>query len=425
MKHSSLSRIDFGVEVNRRFALRFRLAFSVVFAIACGFGMDATAQTGAPSKKAEPAPEVYRLAKVSGNRVNVRVGPSSNHFRVFALDLDTPVIVTRVSGEWAQIMMPVNQRCWIISELLEIDTAKPRARSRVLGTAVNLRAAANTRYSVIGQVGPRSLIFPTGRTSRDGKWVEVFAPLEARLYMHRDYLEMSSRMSAAQARKRWPSLLAPGELPPAHVKNGMLPDAVPTPSGASDRTSGVTAKIETPNAPVLPSVVSPRLRKLHAKLNAELAKEPEAWNFNAIQAELLTTRRNSEDTGEARLAELWFEYIEENYVPIVETLARGKQNRPPEGPVKPDKPIEIGPLPKASDKFLAKGWVVGMGKNSKVGGTHKLMKGNRLLFYLKSDTIDLDRLMYKRISIQGTIQERPPSEGARLIKVTGFKVLSN
>ena len=64
-------------------------------------------------------------------------------------------------------------------------------------------------------------------------------------------------------------------------------------------------------------------------------------------------------------------------------------------------------------------------QNSKVKGTHKLMKGNKLLFYLTSDSVDLDRYVYKRIGVRGSLENLPKEAGARLIRVSQIEVLSH
>ena len=81
--------------------------------------------------------------------------------------------------------------------------------------------------------------------------------------------------------------------------------------------------------------------------------------------------------------------------------------------------------PRAGSKeFLASGWVVLHGKNSKVEGTHKLMKGNRTLFYLSSEQVELDQFVKKRVGIRGYKKELDVELGADLIQVTEIRVLS-
>ena len=57
--------------------------------------------------------------------------------------------------------------------------------------------------------------------------------------------------------------------------------------------------------------------------------------------------------------------------------------------------------------------------------THKLVKGNMTLYYLRSDQIDLNRYVNKRIGVHGTLVDLSPELGARLITVSGAHILSD
>ena len=96
-----------------------------------------------------------------------------------------------------------------------------------------------------------------------------------------------------------------------------------------------------------------------------------------------------------------------------EAKERQDEKRPGQGSTRRDK------------KYLAVGWVDQLGKYRKVDGTHRLLRGNRLAFYLKSEQLKLDDYVNKRVGISGVIQEQPPSAGAQLIHVTGIQVLSD
>ena len=75
-------------------------------------------------------------------------------------------------------------------------------------------------------------------------------------------------------------------------------------------------------------------------------------------------------------------------------------------------------------KFQAIGWVVPLGKHRVVEATHKLLKGNKLLYYLDGGEIKLDQYVNKRVGIVGTFEEQEPSTGARLIRIQKIEILS-
>jgi hypothetical protein len=81
-----------------------------------------------------------------------------------------------------------------------------------------------------------------------------------------------------------------------------------------------------------------------------------------------------------------------------------------------------------SDPYLARGWLSGFGLFSGHPGTHRLMKGSQVLYYLQSEegkSISLDSYLNKRVGVKGVIRELEPRYGANLIVVSDITVLSD
>jgi len=173
--------------------------------------------------------------------------------------------------------------------------------------------------------------------------------------------------------------------------------------------------------------------EIYERINAVFVKPLEEWKFEPIVGELQELARTSEDAVVSRYALEWAGLIEKHWLPTqrkVEeiTLRKNAADRAQqEAQAKEEESrLEKPPIPTPRENdFSAVGWVATLGKFRKVDGTHRLLNGNRLLFYLKSEQLKLDDYVDKRVGIRGVIQDQPPSAGAQLILVTSITVLSD
>lgn len=355
------------------------------------------------------------LGVIKGGRARVRTGPSANNFAFTHLDGGSRVIVHAIRGEWSEISLPPYRTIWIHGDYVaETKNDQGISEHRVRGTQVRLRGTAGTDHEPIGFAEPNMLLNLTGKRDSSGTWVEARAPFQARVFVHSSLIELGNRVRASEL---------------ALLFRGLRPPGAP---GGSTGNGAIAKKPDVEIEKLVPGSVSPRLERIFDAFRAEHAKKPVLWNFGSILAELATIEKTSEDLGEIRLAKELTAHIEGKLVPIQAEFAAAEKRqlaarRGVAAGQRMEKEItkavhkESGP----EAKYLAVGWVVGLGKHRKVEGTHMLKKGNRLLFYLKSDTIDLDRYVNKRIGIQGIKQEQPPESGAQLILVKSVEVLSH
>ncbi|MFQ5655744.1 MAG: hypothetical protein ACE5GW_13565, partial [Planctomycetota bacterium] len=183
----------------------------------------------------------------------------------------------------------------------------------------------------------------------------------------------------------------------------------------------------------IPPLISERMRRLDEAIRAEKKKAPRDWQFAPILRDLEKIRTGSEDLAEIQIAGEWEKIIKDHWLPMQQELveldkkrsaARNERERGEQKELEIIKRAVHRDATRRSDEFLATGWVVPLGKNRKVDGTHKLTKGNQLLFYLKCERYDLNDYANKRIGVRGILQDLPPTAGARLIHVTEIKVLS-
>ncbi|MEM7168303.1 MAG: SH3 domain-containing protein [Planctomycetota bacterium] len=391
------------------------LAFVV---LALGFSTHLAAQGSFPC-----------YGRVSGDRVRIRTGPSLNHFAFASLALSTEVVADGQDQEWIRIYLPPHQRCWVHADFLQV---LPEGGLQVTGSRVRVRCTPNTKYTPIGQVNKGQRLQPTGTMDETGKWAECLAPFGTKVYIHKDYLELGGRIPAGDLAATIRGLKPPASVRPIGDAPGPGSDTPPDrqlPGG--NGAEGAAQGLRMP----APSQFSPRLRELYGRFELERKKPPIEWDFDDILSELESIRRNTEDLGELENAERWKRWITEHLLPIRDPLVeiekqkeiqrRRRENAAKLSEGQIEKGVHVYEPGGGQDReYLATGWVVAMGKRTAVDATHKLMKGNKLLFYLRAEQYDLDDFVNKRVGIQGTLQELAPEHGARLVRVTSLKSLS-
>ena len=400
---------------------------------AAAFIAPVTAQTAGTS--AIDTAGYPRAAEIRGNRVNIRTGPSTNHNPITQLPDRTRVVATGKNGDWVRFSLPPMAKVWISQKFVESTSV---GQARVRGNKVNLRAAPNTMHAPIGQVSLGTPIFPTGRLDlidqKNGPWVEIDAPLGASGWIIARHIQLSDRLSADQVKTfyagspRTPRAVdvATGDPPVVPVTRRQPGEPVP----AVEPPTEVQPKMELP----LPAVCHEPFLAIYEQLRVEYAKLPSTWNFDPMLADLRAMARASEDLVIADMAGQWVDLIEKNWVPYARRMQGHSQQkeiarRAQEEAERRERENEIRPAgqgtPGSDKEFLAVGWVATLGKYRKADGTHRLLKGNKLVFYLKSETLKLDDFVNKRVGISGVLQEQSPSAGANLILVTNIKVLSD
>lgn len=361
------------------------------------------------------AAEFPAMAEVSGSRVRVRTGASFNDFPIHTLGKGAKLVIDGLEGDWYRVHIPPYVPCWIHSDFLG---ARPDGTFVVKGTRVRVRGTAGTQHSPIGVVDEGTIVRGTGERDKTGTWVQCFGPWGAKVYIHKDFVVLKETVGGSQVEGIVRSLV-PGNIPADPRSPGDDPEGV---AGSNKPGS------EEPRVARL----TPRLNELYVRFQEERKKPPLNWNFAPFLSELDRIRRTTEDLGEVDSAERWIKWIDEQLLPIQsevrqlereKELARGSVPSPGESSDRIKRAGSQNP-PDAKSDFLATGWVVALGDSRRVVATHKLVKGNELLFYIRSDQFDLNRYVNKMIGIQGVLADLPPELGAREITVTSIQVLS-
>jgi hypothetical protein len=215
---------------------------------------------------------------------------------------------------------------------------------------------------------------------------------------------------------------------------GNQPDVEPIAGGDPGQGAGQTAPEDVldPNTVKIPAFESTKLKKLFEEFRTETQKNPVEWNFRSLLDQMKVIENSSEDIGEVKVVRDLSRTIQEHFMPLHRRLVdikRQQEKAKTERELAKAKENEI--LRRTGHrstnpgvKYQAVGWVVPLGKHRDVEATHKLMKGNQLLFYLDGGKLKLDAYVNKRVGIVGTVEEQDPSTGARLIRIRSIEVLS-
>lgn len=421
---------------------RFSLLLAGLLALLTGFPTGLLAQTADPVQS-QPTLEPW-LAKVTGKSVNLRAGASTNHFAFSRLTMDAPVIAMGGKGDWVEIVVPSDQAIWIHGDFVE---EAGEGRLRVTGDRVRLRCTASTNHTPLGLTVMGQILKATGQRKADSKvagkeWVEVFAPLNARGWIHGDYVKRSdqkidpARLSTLHdTLKTKPG--SPSGIPPVPENNTSSDASVNSPEDKGAAQAKNPAKedpaTEDQSGTIkIPTFESERLKQLFEQFQKETEKPPVKWDFSDIFRKIQVFETTSEDLGEIRVVKDLARTINEHFVPLQRRLieierqqeiARAKREK--EQAREKEILRRTGHRNTPGDsKYQAVGWVVPLGKHRKVEASHKLMKGNQLLFYLNGKDLNLDQYVNKRVGIVGTIKEQDPELGARLLEVQKIEILS-
>jgi uncharacterized protein YraI len=372
------------------------------------------------------------MGEVKGSVVNIRTGPSMNHFAFFQLRGGTRLIALGGQGDWVEVAIPADRPVWIHGDYL-----KPQGDAlQVSGSRVRIRATAGTKHAPLGMTEQGQSVRPTGKADSAGTWVEVYAPLNAHAWIHGDYIRrVESELNPlhlSRQHKVMSSFAGAG----GGVRTGDSVKPVTEPASGDDKDVESRPAVDEedldPNTVKIPAFDSPRLKKLFEGFKKETEKNPVEWNFDRILEEMRVIENSTEDVGEVEVVRDLTRTIQEHFMPLHRRLVeiqRQQEKARSERELARAKENEI--LRKTGHrstdpgvKYQAVGWVVPLGKHRDVEATHKLMKGNQLLYHLDGGKLNLDQYVNKRVGIVGTVEEQDPSTGARLIRIKSIEVLS-
>jgi uncharacterized protein YgiM (DUF1202 family) len=191
------------------------------------------------------------LARVTGDRVNVRGGPSVDTEVIIHLRRDEQVTVVEwvppqgsgsgPGAQWAKIRLPSDTPVWVYAPF--VDTRRQVVRSDRL----NVRAGPGLNFSVLGTLGKEA---PVSRIRTLDDWMEIEAPANTFAYVSASYLQRlpsTPTLATSPAPASEPPV-ALAATPPTRpeVASATPPPSVPPPTSAAPAATAGTVVTETP-----------------------------------------------------------------------------------------------------------------------------------------------------------------------------------
>lgn len=123
------------------------------------------------------AEELLR-ARVTADRVNVRIRPDINSEIVTQLSSGEEVIVLERGDEWTKIKAPIHTKCWVYNECIEGD--------RIKSDSVNMRCGPGIAFPVLARLKKGTQI---NIIEVFGEWTRISPPVEFPAWVSSKYLQ--------------------------------------------------------------------------------------------------------------------------------------------------------------------------------------------------------------------------------------------
>lgn len=169
--------------LRRRGVLAVAVALSVLGATGVSWAQPAQDET----QGIERARMIFE-GRILRNQVNVRSGPSENHYPVMRLDAETRVIVNGIKFDWLTIVPPEGAFSLVARDFVDVTGST----GRITGSNVNVRAGSllNNQYSSVhGKLQRGDVVEVLGEVELDGRrWVRIKPPPGTVLFVHKDFV---------------------------------------------------------------------------------------------------------------------------------------------------------------------------------------------------------------------------------------------
>lgn len=290
---------------------------------------------------------------VSGDRVNMRSGPSTNDPGIGFASRGDRLTVLSSKGGWYQVKCPRKLTVWLHSKYVS-DAGV------VTGSSVNLRPRPNTSHSPLGQVRKGDKVEVIGSPNKEG-WVKIVPPASATAWIYGKYVQTTG--AAPRRRARGPAVTPAGLQRPVPMRDRML-----------------------------------KLGEDYLRI--EMEKEPEEMDMapviriftEVIDGDSPEANKERARTG-LKEAQRW-KRISDVMIEVNRPVPQIQDRAPyPSQRIRSDN----------EDDYLAVGWVEGRGKLLFADATHRLMRGEEAVYLLKSADFRLNDFVGKRIGIRGTM----------------------
>ena len=281
--------------VYRRFGLlKYVTPFVAAAAFVLGCGARAAETAAATSAQSINASETDGMSwcRVSGDQVNIRVGPNTTNQPVSTLHSGEYIRARAVQNNWLEMEWPRNVPAWVLKDTVAVSSPDAKtgtirtAKARIMGLGSN-----NAPEVAVLDRGARVLI-----VGESGDWFQVQAPAAVRAYIYAKYVVVG-----VQA----PSEAAPAAKLAAHPHRDEVAEPVSLPESTRFQK-------ETENHPAEVVIVQqqaswPQVSKIASASVSPLAHAPAAPKkisddsmFGAAATEVVSSKTKS--TADAQVA---------------------------------------------------------------------------------------------------------------------------
>ncbi len=281
--------------------------------------------------------------EVKAANLNVRSGPGTNYAEIGTLHKGERVTVLARKEGWYKIQLPEACRLWVAKKYVEWNVGD--AEGRVKGTDVNLRVAGSFNAESLAQVGNGARLKVFGA---EGDWLKV-APLDAEAF--------------------------------AWISAKYVSD-----SGVSDPDTAEWLAI----------------KKLH---QTEMDKEVRARNLDGVLVRSEALAAGCKNPRVKERVDLFLKQIREEaeWYKKLSTTERERADAVRAIQDKYRKQMqEILDKTPGTAAYLLTGWLYECGNIiGGAPGTHKLVKGGKLIAYVRGNNVDLKKYYGKYVGVNG------------------------
>lgn len=344
---------------------RLRVA-SVVWLLSCGFGL---------VSGGEEIKYPY-LGEVTGTSVQLRAGAGINYRSLRATKKGETFLVRGKNAEWLEVKIPDDCPTWMSSKYVHKFSPD---NGVVTGDHVNLRSSPSLNSDVLGQVDRNTRV----RILEDAEaWYRIVPPEGTSAWISAEFVKyIGSKKEIDERKARRAKVLAA-------LANARQLEAAEMGKDVTQRKFGEIAALYTAVAEKTEDPAEKQQAEARAKYLRDMEK---------LRAKLVAASGRTDDVKKE------LEQVEAEYDRQKKELAARKTPPRPE--------------------YVAQGWVKHLGLTLRAPGTVKLEKGGKVLFYLKSSTINLKYYVGKMVGVLGKVVETAPKYDIDVIEVTRIDVL--
>ncbi len=316
------------------------------------------------------------VARVIVKKLNVRVGPSTKYKIISTLNFGDEIVVYEIkNNNWYKIKWPSNRKLYVYQKFVKCISPTEYI---IVGSHVNIRDKKidSPLSRVICQLENGAKIKVI---KKDGDWFIIEPPDNAFAWVCGKYTEYISSYKDYQINKQ----KLEEKIKKFEYARIIYDEETSRDIEVADYDKVISAYEDLLNYP---------LDKNEKEFVSYILKDLRQRKL--LQQHIKQIRKENQEL------QYKIKTIEEKYNQMLEKIKEKKKEK----------------------NYLATGWIKTMGKILHRPATHKLIKGEKIIYLLKSKKYDLDNYVDKRVAINGKIIGK--KWGIDIIEVNELKVLT-